>query len=154
MFSKKSESATRPAPNNPMVGNSRGGSSTFSVLGSDVVIKGDVTAQADLHLDGRIEGDVSCSSLVQGETGAIEGAVKAETARLAGKLTGSIKARELVILKSAQIQGDVHYETLTIEQGAQVDGRFAPKGAEKGSQATQPEPSPSRTGEPQLKVAQ
>ena len=46
-------------------------------------------------------------------------------ARLAGKVNGSIRARELVILRSAQIEGDVHYEALTIEQGAQVDGRFA-----------------------------
>ena len=32
---------------------------------------------------------------------------------------------DLVILKTAQIEGDVHYDALTIEQGAQVDGRFA-----------------------------
>ena len=38
---------------------------------------------------------------------------------------GSIEAGELVILKSARIHGDVTYDALTIEQGAQVDGRFA-----------------------------
>ena len=56
----------------------------------------------------------------------IRGAVTAESARLAGKVTGSITARELVILKTARIEGDVHYDALTIEQGAAVDGRFAP----------------------------
>ena len=30
------------------------------------------------------------------------------------------------MLKTARIHGDVHYDALTIEQGAQVDGRFAP----------------------------
>jgi cytoskeletal protein CcmA (bactofilin family) len=152
MFSKKSEAATRPAPINPMAGNSRNGSSTFSVLGNDVAIQGDIKADADLHLDGKVEGDVVCTSLVQGETGAIKGAVKAETARLAGKLHGSIEARELVILKTAQIEGDVHYETLTIEQGAQVDGRFAPKGA--SAPAGKPQPANQQDSEPQLKVAQ
>jgi len=102
--------------------------STFSVLGADTAIKGNVTASADLHLDGKVDGDVTCSSLVQGETGEIVGAVKAENARLAGVVRGSISARELVILKSARIHGDVHYDALTIEQGAQVDGRFAPRG--------------------------
>ena len=34
-----------------------------------------------------------------------------------------------MILKSARIEGDVHYETLTIEQGANVNGRFAPDAA-------------------------
>ena len=100
--------------------------STFSVIGSDVSIKGDVSASADLHVDGKIEGDITCASLVQGEGSKVTGGITAETARLAGAVNGSIKARELVILKTAQIEGDVHYDALTIEQGAQVDGRFAP----------------------------
>jgi cytoskeletal protein CcmA (bactofilin family) len=101
--------------------------STFSVLGADTKIKGDVSATSDLHIDGKIEGDVTCTSLVQGETGEIVGAVKAENARLSGIVRGSIDARELVVLKSARIFGDVHYDALTIEQGAQVDGNFAPR---------------------------
>ena len=100
--------------------------STFSVIGADVVIKGNITATADLHVDGTIEGDIKCASLVQGESSNITGAVTAESARMAGKINGSITARDLVILKSARIEGDVHYDALTIEQGAQVDGRFAP----------------------------
>lgn len=100
--------------------------STFSVIGADVTITGNVSASADLHIDGTVEGDITCASLVQGEKSSLNGAVVAESARFAGKVTGSITARELVILKSAQINGDVHYDALTIEQGAQVDGRFAP----------------------------
>lgn len=127
MFSKKPAEQARPAAapkavTRPMAS----GSSTFSVIGSDVAIKGDVSASADLHVDGRIEGDIKCASLVQGETSEVQGAVIAESARLAGRVVGSITARELVILKSARIEGDVHYDALTIEQGAEVDGRFSP----------------------------
>lgn len=100
--------------------------STFSVIGADVTITGNISATADLHIDGRVDGDITCASLVQGEKSAINGVVTADTARLAGKVTGSITAKELVILKSARIEGDVHYDALTIEQGAEVDGRFAP----------------------------
>lgn len=103
------------------------GGSTFSVLGADIAIRGDIAASADLHIDGRIEGDIACASLVQGESSEISGNVQAESARLAGVVRGSITARELVILQSARIHGDVHYDALTIEQGAQVDGRFAPR---------------------------
>lgn len=124
MFSKKPANPTRPAATSSSMAGSNS-SSTFSVIGSDVKIKGDVEASADLHVDGSIEGDIKCSSLVQGETSQITGGVVAETARLAGKVDGSIRARELVVLRSAQIHGDVQYEALTIEQGAQVDGRFA-----------------------------
>jgi cytoskeletal protein CcmA (bactofilin family) len=124
MFSKK------PARTAPLAPQARSmANSTFSVFGGDIHIKGDVVASADLHIDGRVEGDVTCTSLVQGESGEIVGAVKAESARLAGTVRGTISVRELVVLKSARIYGDVHYDALTIEQGAQVDGRFAPRAA-------------------------
>lgn len=128
MFSKKPADQTPSAPPPRPGAKPMGGSATFSVIGADVTIKGDIAASADLHIDGMIEGDIRCAALVQGEGSAIHGAVSAESARLAGKVTGSITARELVILKTARIEGDVHYDALTIEQGAEVDGRFAPNG--------------------------
>lgn len=144
MFSKKPAAATpRPQASRNMAG------STFSVLGADLVIKGDIKASADLHIDGRVEGDIACASLVQGEASAIHGNVTAQTARLSGTVHGSIMARELVILKSARIHGDVHYEALTIEQGAQVEGRFAPRGAP----AVVEPAAGGETGEPLLTLA-
>lgn len=98
---------------------------TFSVLGGDVIITGNISASVDLHVDGRIEGDIACASLVQGQDSLIKGAIIAETAKLAGTVEGSITARDLTILASARITGDVTYENLTIEQGSQVDGRFS-----------------------------
>jgi cytoskeletal protein CcmA (bactofilin family) len=106
---------------------------TFSVIGADVVIKGNISATADLHVDGTVEGDIACASLVQGESSLVEGAISAETARLSGRVKGTITVRELVILRSARIEGDVHYDTLTIEQGAQVEGRFAGDAAKAGT---------------------
>ena len=133
MFSKKSAAPPRPVAAKPQGRTTMTGSSTFSVIGSDVTIKGNVSASADLHVDGRVEGDIACASLVQGETSTIEGSIEAETARLAGRVTGSIHARELVVLRTAQVEGDVHYDALTIEQGAQVDGRFSHRVPGKGS---------------------
>lgn len=124
MFSKKQDH-TPPATAAKRVANS----STFSVFGPDVTIHGNVEASVDLHVDGNVIGDIACASLVQGEGSRIEGEVKAQSARLAGTVEGRIDAVELVILKTARIHGDVSYETLTIEQGAQVNGRFAPQGA-------------------------
>lgn len=103
--------------------------STFSVIGPDVTIRGNIEATVDLHVDGKVIGDIACASLVQGEGSQVEGEIKAETARLSGRVHGRIEAKNLVVLKSARIEGDVSYETLTIEQGAKVDGRFAPLGA-------------------------
>jgi len=121
MFSKKREIPSAPAVSSSM------GSSTFSILGPDLAIKGDLVASADLHIDGKVEGDIACAALVQGESGVIQGAIRADSARLAGTVTGSVDAGTLVILRTARIEGDVAYETLTIEQGAQVEGKLSPK---------------------------
>ena len=110
---------------------------TFSVIGTDVTIRGDVEASADLHVDGSVVGDLVCASLVQGESSRIEGAITSDTARLAGSVKGTITVRELVVLKTARIEGDVHYEALTIEQGAQVDGKFAPDAAKPKASTSQ-----------------
>ena len=124
MFSKKPESTVRPSTSSPMAG------PTFSVLGPDIAITGDLKATADLHLDGRIDGDISCAALIQGEGSEVAGMVVAESARVAGKIKGSITAGVLAILKTAQIEGDVTYGALTIEEGAQVDGKFSHRAAE------------------------
>jgi cytoskeletal protein CcmA (bactofilin family) len=107
---------------------------TFSILGSDVVITGNVEASVDLHVDGKIEGDLKCANLVQGEASQIKGAVIAETAKLAGLVDGSIEAKTLIVHASARITGDVSYENITIENGGQVDGRLSHRraGAMKG----------------------
>lgn len=132
-------------------------SSTFSVIGADVTIRGDVIASTELHVDGNIEGDLQCASLVQGADSRIDGAVEAETARLAGQVIGSITARELVVLKSARIEGDVHYDALTIEQGAQVEGRLAHRvpnqRAGDGSAVRGEEIDTTMKGEPKLSLA-
>ena len=60
----------------------------------------------------------------------VTGAVVAESARVAGRIKGSITAETLVILKTARIEGDVSYGALTVEEGAQVDGKFMRRNAE------------------------
>lgn len=157
MFSKKPANSPQTSAA-PMASKSRSMSannSTFSMIGSDVTIVGNVTASADLHIDGRIEGDITCASLVQGETSELEGAVVAETARLSGRVDGSITARELVILKTARINGDVHYDALTIEQGAEVQGRFAHRIDGKAAPASKPaaKASDGKGDEPKLSLA-
>lgn len=98
---------------------------TFSILGSDVVITGNVAASVDLHVDGKIDGDLRCANLVQGEASEIKGAVVAESAKLAGLVDGSIEAKTLTIHASARITGDVTYENITIENGAKVEGKLS-----------------------------
>ncbi|MDG2534931.1 polymer-forming cytoskeletal protein [Sphingomonas sp. HITSZ_GF] len=114
--------AVPPAP--PQQSSSSGKRGMFSVIGPDVTVTGNVSATADLHIDGRIEGDVNCGSLAQGADSQIFGNVTADSARLAGAIEGTVRVRTLTIERSAKITGDVEYENITIENGGHIDGRL------------------------------
>lgn len=111
-----------PAP--PMSGGSKSGRGMFSVLGPDVTVTGNVSATNDLHIDGRVEGDVNCGTLAQGADSQIFGSVTAESARLAGSIEGAVRVKQLTVERSAKITGDVEYENITIENGGHIDGRL------------------------------
>lgn len=134
IFTGKARDGSDAANGHPLsaAGAKRG---LFSVISADVVIAGNITATADLHIDGRIEGDVSCSTLIQGQDSLIAGAVTAETARLGGAIEGSIAVRHLTIERSARIVGDVQYESISIEVGASIDGRLKHQPAESESRS-------------------
>ena len=136
MFGRKSHdpTMTRPA--------ARRGS--FSVLGAEVTVTGNLAA-ADLHLDGRIDGDVTCGALVLGADGRIAGSVTAESARIAGAIDGTVSAGALTVERTARISGDIAYQTITIEPGAQVDGQLHRTAveAEEGTLTVEVKPEPA-----------
>ena len=113
--------AMPPAPPPQSSGGKRG---MFSVIGPDVIVTGNITATADLHIDGRVEGDVNCGTLAQGAESQVFGSVTAEIARLAGAIEGAVRVKTLTIERSAKITGDVEYENITIENGGHIDGRL------------------------------
>ena len=119
MFSKK----TPPSGAVPKAG--KVGPPGLSFFGPEMVISGDVATSAQIHLDGRIDGNVRCAQLCQGTTGIIAGDIVADEARIAGLVQGTVNARTLIVEPSARVTGDVAYETITIAAGARIDGRLA-----------------------------
>ncbi len=120
----------------------------FSVLGNDVTIVGNIHASADLHIDGKVEGDVRCGALVQGAESQIRGNVYAETARLAGTIEGAVSVRQLTVERAARITGDVEYETIAIENGAAIDGRLKHINASAGHAFGAPASTPPALAAP------
>jgi cytoskeletal protein CcmA (bactofilin family) len=110
----------------------RNGSGVLSFIGGEVTITGNVKAVGDMHLDGTIEGDLTCGSLMLGASGRVVGNIAAERATIAGTVEGTVSAKDLLVEKSARISGDVSYTSISIETGAKVDGRLAQRGAAAG----------------------
>jgi cytoskeletal protein CcmA (bactofilin family) len=55
----------------------------------------------------RIEGDIRCASLIQGDGGRIAGGIVADQTRIAGLVDGSIATRELFLSRTARVTGDI-----------------------------------------------
>lgn len=119
MFSRNT-----PAPA-PKARSARTGTPGLSFIAPEALVSGDLVTEGQVHVDGRIDGDVKCAQLIQGGEGVIAGSIQAEDARLAGTVEGTVSARTLIVEASAKIMGDVAYETISIEAGAQIEGRLA-----------------------------
>ncbi|MFL6845673.1 MAG: polymer-forming cytoskeletal protein [Allosphingosinicella sp.] len=116
------------------------GGGNFSYIGAEMTITGDIVTESELHLDGKVIGDVSCGSLSQGEGGEVRGNITAREARLAGLVDGAVEAGVLTLEASARITGDVLYESFSVAAGAEVEGRFKRrKGGGDGSGAAKAE---------------
>lgn len=101
----------------------RSGGGTMSFLGAEVTITGNIGGKGNLHIDGRVDGDVACASLIVGSGGHVNGNITADDAKIAGSINGTVAAKVLTIEASARITGDLSYDSVSVETGAQVDGR-------------------------------
>ena len=65
---------------------------SFSYIGGEVTVTGDIATESEIHLDGKVMGDVVCGLLTQGESGEVRGNIRAGEARLAGLVDGAVEA--------------------------------------------------------------
>lgn len=98
--------------------------STPSIIGSDVTIVGNITTAGELQLDGSIDGDLVCGSLVMGEESKSSGTIKSDAVVIRGAVKGEVRARSVRLESTAIIEGDIYHETLAVESGARLTGQF------------------------------
>ena len=106
------------------------GSQDTSLIARGTVIRGDLRFSGALHLDGRIEGAVLAEGedavFTLSEQGQVQGDIHVPHAIINGTVQGDIHAGErLELAPLARITGDVHYRTLEMAAGAQVNGRMS-----------------------------
>jgi len=103
------------------------------LIGKSFVIKGQVSCDGDLYIDGQVEGSVDPKGnrLTIGPEGRLKANVTARAVVVQGKLEGNIQASERVDLKqSAVVVGDIVTERISIEHGACIKGRIEVSGGE------------------------
>jgi cytoskeletal protein CcmA (bactofilin family) len=96
-----------------------------SLIGSGTSLKGDITSSGDLRIDGTLVGNIICSSkVIIGANGVVEGDINGQQADIMGKVTGTIKVKELLMLKSnCLVNGNLYSAKLQIEPAASFNGQ-------------------------------
>jgi cytoskeletal protein CcmA (bactofilin family) len=94
-----------------------------TVIAKGLRIVGSVTAEGLVEVNGQIEGEIHCTSLVIASGAHINGVVAAERVVVDGTVEGPIEGGDVILKSQAHVVGDIHHRSLAIERGACFDGR-------------------------------
>ena len=103
-----------------------------SIISAELKIKGDLESSGDITVEGQVEGNIKCRTLILGEAPIINSSVEADTVRICGVFSGEVRARKVVLTRTAKVTGDIYHETLQVDEGATIEGRIARLSSKQG----------------------
>jgi cytoskeletal protein CcmA (bactofilin family) len=95
-----------------------------SILGPTLYFKGDLSADEDLLIQGRIEGSITHTQrLTVGVQGTVKANIRAQLIIVEGTVDGDLQAEKSVIVKdTAKVSGNIYAPTVSIQEGANFSG--------------------------------
>ena len=98
---------------------------TLAMIGSSIHIKGDVSGEESLVIQGHVEGTVNLkqNNLIIGQEGQVNATIHAQTVTIEGTLKGDVFGAERVIVKkTSDIHGNISAPQVSMEEGAKFKG--------------------------------
>jgi cytoskeletal protein CcmA (bactofilin family) len=117
-------------------------SSTNATIGPSIFIKGDLSGEEDLVIEGRVEGkvDLKQNNVTIGKNGRVRADVFGKVVIIEGEVDGNVFAREQAILRQAgAIRGNITAPRVMLEDGSRFKGSIdmeAPKETGGGSSSS------------------
>ena len=99
-------------------------------IGQNIRITGQIDSPEQVFLAGELEGDISCDQLTIDATGRVTGKITAKTAIINGRVDGDVVVEKLHVQSRAILKGTLSYQTIQVDEGAQIDGNFVQLAAE------------------------
>jgi cytoskeletal protein CcmA (bactofilin family) len=99
----------------------------LSFLGPSLEIKGKLSGEEDLQIDGKVEGPIALQGqkLIAGRSAQLHSEVTAREVVVYGKIQGNVRAQDRVeIKKDGSVLGDITTARISIEDGAYFKGRI------------------------------
>jgi cytoskeletal protein CcmA (bactofilin family) len=95
-----------------------------TVIGSSIVIDGEISGDEDLVIQGTVKGKISLKeSLIVEGTGVVEADIDTQNVEIAGRVTGNIVASDKVELRTdCRVVGDIRAPRILIADGASFKG--------------------------------
>lgn len=122
-------------------------------IGKSIQIKGDLTGNEDIIIEGTVDGrvDLPNNQLTVGAEGKVKAEINAKTVVVIGHVTGNVTAVERVeVQASGIIDGDVKAPRLIVAEGAVLNGAVN-MGNSAGAAGSNPSPAlnkpPAAAGE-------
>lgn len=96
-----------------------------TLISAGTTLKGDISSNSDLRIDGRVIGNIQSSAkVVVGASGVVEGDITGNQADIVGKVSGDIKAKELLQLRGeCVVDGNIYAGKLQVEPSATFNGQ-------------------------------
>ena len=114
-------------------------------IGKSISIKGDLSGNEDLVIEGKVEGkiDLPSNQLTIGANGTARAEVTAKSVVIVGRVSGNVTATERIEIQATGIvEGDVSAPRLIVAEGAVVNGSVS---MGKTGEAAKPAPAPEST---------
>lgn len=152
MFNRKTQDDLRPETGDdrrepkPTLSPPPGPGRDKAVIGRSITIKGEVTGQEDLVVEGSIEGQILLENqhVTIGSSGRVQAEVKATEVTIEGRMVGNVQARERVVITAeGSLIGDIQAARLQVEDGAHLKGTVTLASKEKDKPIPLNRPGPA-----------
>lgn len=150
----------RPRPDpDPVQRNPRTPAASTPMVGQKIRLKGEITGEEDLVIEGQVEGSVVLRShaVTIGEEGEVKASIVGRTITVKGSVKGNLTAGEQIVLhSSATVEGDLTAPRVMMEDGATFRGGIdmgTPSASAGGGGARKAAPAPRARGSQQKKAA-
>ena len=98
-----------------------------TIIGPSISIKGEITGEGDLMVQGQVEGtiDFKNNNVTIDSTGRIKADINARIITIEGEVEGNLLGEKKIVLRpSGRVRGDMRAPAINLEEGAKFKGNI------------------------------